>query len=197
MTTGPLANLLPSLVDYWAPRFAGYALPLPQVAELIVQGDALIPATPTAPGQWRPLDLDAAGGICYVRRTGPVQLTKPSTSGVPANCGTGRRLVHTVPLRLILLLDAEHLACRSLESNLVALERLLAALEPGAPLSGLGATGNVTPLRGDTDAARIFTAELGFPVALPAHRAVAALDLSAELTADPSCLTLCPTDPET
>lgn len=192
MTTGPLANLLPSLCEYWAPKFTAYGLPAPQVAELVVQGDALVPATPTAPGTWRPLDLDAAGGCAYVRRSGPLRLLKATTpTGVPANCGTHSRLEHVVPLRVLLLLDADALECRSLEGGLVALERLLAALDTRLPLSGLGATGTVNLLRGDTDSARVFTAELGFPVALPAHRVLAAVDLEVSLQTDPSCLPTC------
>lgn len=192
MNSGPLSNLLPSLADFWTPRLATYGLPACNVAELIVQGDALIPATPTAPGNWRPLDLDAAGGICYVRRVGALQLSKETTAGgVPANCGTATRLVHRVPVRVLLLLDAEALECRHLEGGLVALERLLAAVFTSLPLDGLGARGTLTLQRGDTDAARIFTAELGFPVALPAHRVVAALDLEVALTTEPSCLPTC------
>lgn len=196
MNTGPLSNLLPSLADFWTPRLASYALPACQVAELIVQGEALVPATPTAPGTWRPLDLDAAGGCCYVRRVGAVQLSRAtSPTGVPANCGTAAKVTARVPVRVLLLLDAERLECRHLETGLVALERLLAAVDTTLALDGLGARGSLLLQRGDTDAARIFTAELGFPVALPAHRAVAALDLEVSLTLEPGCLPTCTPDP--
>ena len=180
MTTLP--TLLPDLCTAWAATFASYQLPAPVVAELVVVGDQLLPAVPVAPGEHRPILLDAAGGCCYVRRTGAVDLQRLSSGG----CAT-YRVKATVPARVVALVDLYDLDCRGLEVGAVLTERLLAAIVAG------GGAGSIIDWRAaDTDAARIFTAELGAPVALPARRGVVALDLTLQLTLDPRCVPACP-----
>jgi len=177
-----LSNLLPNLCAAWATPFASRQLPAPVVAELIVLGDQLVPAQPTAPGEHRPIPLDAAGGCCYVRRAGPLELQREPNR----NCGTFR-VQATVPLRVVALVDLYDFDCRSLEVGAVLTERLLGAIHAG------GAAGaRIEYQRADDDAVRIFTAELGLPVALPARRGVVALDLQLTVTIDPTCLTACP-----
>lgn len=177
-----LATLLPNLCAAWATTFPQRQLPAPVVAELIVLGDQLVPALPTAPGEHRPIALDAAGGCCYVRRIGSIDLELDANT----NCGT-LRLLATVPVRVVALVDLHDFDCRSLEVGPVLTERLLGAIHAG------GAAGaRIEYKSADDDAARIFTSELGMPVALPARRGVVSLDLTLQVRIDPRCLTACP-----
>lgn len=181
-----LSSLLPSLCAAWADSFPARQLPAPVVAELVVLGDQLLPATPVAPGEHRPLPLDAAGGCCYVRRTGSVDLVRERSG----SCATAR-VQATVPVRVVALVDLHDFDCRSLEVGAVLTERLLGAIHAG------GAAGARIEYRSaDSDAGRIFMAELGTVVALPARRGVVALDLTLTVLLNPACLTYCP-DPQT
>lgn len=176
-----LSSLLPALCQAWADTFPARQLPAPVVAELVVVGDQLLPATPVAPGEHRPVPLDAAGGCSYVRRTGALDLQRETVNGC------GYRLRVTVPVRVVCLVDLYDFDCRSLEVGPVLTERLLGAIYEG------GAAGaRIDYKSADDDAVRIFTAELGAPVVLPARRGVVALDLSLTVTVDPRCLTTCP-----
>lgn len=177
-----LSSLLPALCQAWADTFPARQLPAPVVAELVVVGDQLLPATPVAPGEHRPVPLDAAGGCCYVRRTGSFDLVRERSG----SCATVR-VQATMPVRVVAMVDLHDFDCRSLEVGAVLTERLLGAIHAG------GAAGARIEYRSaDSDAVRIFTAELGAPVALPARRGVVALDLSLTVTVDPRCLTTCP-----
>lgn len=187
--TSVLADLLPNLAAHWAQPFTSRGLPAPLAVELVPQGDGLIPAVPTAPGQHRPLALDAAGGCAYVRRSGEVTLARPDSS----TCDR-RRLRVTLPVRLVVVADLEGWDCRTQEVALALADHVLGALETaGLPVAALGVAGaKLTPERLQTDAVRIFTDELGFPVPLPARRGLVAVDVEVEVVLDPACLPTCP-----
>lgn len=187
--TASLSLLLPTLAERLTTALDARGLPACRPAELIAQGDGKIPAEPTAPGQHRPLPLDAAGGCCYLRRTGDATLEPFSTL---QNCA-GKRVRVTLPLRLVVVADLDRLECRDREVGLVLAEYLLGALEAaGLPLAALGAAGGKTvPRRLSSDPVRILTEELGFPAPLPARRGLATLDLELELVVDPACLPTC------
>lgn len=186
--TASLSALLPALCARWTPLLLANNLPAARVAELVPQGDHLVPAEPTAPGQHRPLALDARGGCVYLRRAGELELERTDDS----TCAR-KRLQVTVPLRLVAVFDAEVLACRSAETTLVAAEKLLAILETaGLPVAEVGAARlRLLPTRVLTDVPRLLEEELGTAAVLPAARVAVGLTLSCELTLDPSCLPSC------
>lgn len=187
--TSVLADLLPALAAAWASPFTSRGLPAPVAAELVAQGDGTVPAVPTAPGQHRPLALDAAGGCAYVRRSGEITLARPDSS----TCDR-RRLRVTVPVRVVVVADLEGWNCRTQEVALALADHLLGALETGGlPVTALGLSGaKLTPERLLTDSVAIFTDELGYAVPLPARRGLVAVEAELEVVLDPACLPTCP-----
>lgn len=190
MTPTPiLSQLIPQLTQRWADAFRAHDLPVPVAAELIRQGDHVLPASPTAPGEHRPVELDARGGATYVRRDGPWDLTPATTS---TRTGCGKKYTATVPLRIVVVADTTEWTCRDREVGAVLAERLLAAIiTGGVPLADLGTQPKLTADKLDDDAARIFGTELGEAVALPSRRAVVALNATLTITFDPTCLPAC------
>ena len=185
--SSPLSSLLPAMAAAWQDAFLSRQLPAPVAAELIAVGDQLVPAVPTSPGEHQALELDAAGGVSYIRRNGSFDL-ELDTDG---NCSTKRYKV-TVPIRVVVVADLFNLECRSVEVGAVLSERLLAAVSStGIPGAAVGGSGKIYPTRIDNDAARIFLAELGMPVALPARRGVVAMDAKIELIVNANCLPGC------
>jgi hypothetical protein len=191
MTDALLSILLPTLASRWSSTFRAYDLPAPVAAELLpLGGGAKTPGVPVAPGEHRPLPLDAAGGVAYVRRDGPLEIV-PSTS--PTRNGCGRKLTLTLPLRVVAVADVTEWTCRDRPVGEVVGERLLAAVSvAGVPITDLGTNPKFTPQKLDDDAVRIFTDELGEAVPLPARRAVAVLVGTLTLTYDPTCVDPCP-----